>query len=405
MVPSVDVAIIGAGPAGSAAAGFLARRGHAVTILEKEHFPRFHVGESLLPLGVAALDALGVDLATAPYALRKSGAIVLCEESGQSTRISFAETLPGLPDHAYQVERASFDHALANHAGQLGAEIRYGERVTAVREDATGIEVESSGGSLRARFLIDASGLASFLCRRRKARAQIRGLGKCASFVHFTEVDSPRAAEVFRDGDIVLILAPEGNWSWVIPLPGNRISLGLVHRSGTSVRSAREELARFRDGSGFLAEVLGGATMLEPVHRCSDYSYYNQASATDRTVCLGDAHAFLDPVFSTGVSLALHSAKHLAEAMEPSLETDHPLQLEDYFARMKHGYTVFERILERFYRKGWAHTTFFADSRPAQRVRELNTIFAGDVWRDDNEWQNLLLRSRRSALRLAEGQE
>lgn len=394
-----DVAIVGAGPAGSAAAAFLASAGHRVIVLERERFPRFHIGESLLPLGVLALQHLGIDLSEADYALRKSGAIVLCESTGSSHRISFRDTLPGLPDHAYQVVRSDFDHALAVHAQELGATMRFGEQVRSCTERSDDVLLEGTTGSVRARYAIDATGLTGLLARSRRERCRLVGLGKCASFAHYTSVQKGALHESFPGGEIALLLVPDAGWAWAIPLPGDRVSVGLVHPEGQPHGTPEHELRTLVEESPFLQRLLEDATPPSNVHRCTDYSYVNRVSTTDRTVCLADAHSFLDPVFSTGVSLALHSAHLLSQAMAPPVGADESLRLEKYFEAVGHGYRVFEKLLERFYRPGWAHTTFFHEPKPRGMMIELNTILAGDVWRTDNAWQNQLLASRRGSLR------
>ncbi len=392
-----DVVIIGAGPAGSAAAGFLARSGCRVLVLEKDVFPRFHIGESLLPMGLEVLHQLGVFLADAPYALRKDGAVLCAETTGQTRRISFKQTLPGCLTHAYQVERAGFDLALAERASELGARILFGERVRDVVEHEHGVTIFNGKERFRGRYLIDATGQSAFLGKRKLGRNWVRGIGRYATFRHYGEVNSPKARALFERGDIVVSLAEQG-WAWLIPLPGNRLSVGLVHKDGQCVGNPKIEFADHLQRSPLTQSILEGAQAIGPVRRCSDFSYYSRQPHTRRMTTLGDACAFLDPIFSSGVSLSLFAAQSVSSAMQESLDHDLPLDLKAHQHKMDHAYLTFERIIERFYRPGWIDNVLFSNEKSDQFERELNTIFAGYVWRDDNAYQNKLLKSRRRTI-------
>src|SRR4051794_24408895 len=152
-----DVLVVGGGPAGSTAANLLAQAGHDVLLLEKEGFPRFHIGESLLPIDLPIFARLGVELDGATF-LRKEGAEFIDERSGNAATFPFAQGLPGTPPTAYQVERAAFDHVLLRQARARGAEVREGVRVDGITCEGTAVAVAAGGETVRARYLIDATG-------------------------------------------------------------------------------------------------------------------------------------------------------------------------------------------------------------------------------------------------------
>jgi flavin-dependent dehydrogenase len=388
-----DVAIVGAGPGGSSLAGFLRLLGVRVTVFEKDVFPRFHVGESLLTMSIPALLELGIDLDRAPFALKKPGALFRDERSGESIRIDFAHALEGTFPFAYQVERGPFDHALALRAEELGADVRFGTEVLDVREDEAGVELTGPFGSCRARFVVDASGQEALVGRKRRSLRQLERFGRCASFSTYGNVQSELARSIVGGGDIGVILSPHG-WLWLIPLPRERVSVGLVERTPRAGTTAEETLTSCISGSAFLSRVFAGAECIAPFRRIANYSYYNVEPSTERVVSLGDARAFLDPIFSSGVTIAVLSARLLAREIARVLREGTALELTDYWARCEVAYTTFDRLIERFYRPEWVHNVLFAAGRETRLVREFTAILAGDVWRGDNSVQEMLLKSR-----------
>ena len=388
-----DVAVIGAGPAGSSLAGFLRLAGVRVCVVEREVFPRFHIGESLLTMSMPRLAKLGVDLSQAPYALKKPGAFFLHEPSGESLRIDFAHALEGTYPYAYQVERQYFDHALALRAEQLGADVRYGAEVTRWEEHDGGVELEGDFGSVAARIVIDATGQQALFGRRRHTIEQLDRFGRCASFTTFGQVTSPTARRCVGNGDITIALVDVG-WLWLIPLPDDRVSVGLVERIPKAGTTAESVLMEMLTGSEFFRDFFAGAKRTQPFRRITNWSYYNVDSSSNRCAALGDARAFLDPIFSSGVTIAVATAELLADEIVRALGGDERLQLEAYRTTCERGYTTFDRLIERFYRPEWVRNVFFASVRDDRLVREFTALLAGDVWRNDNSMQELLLKSQ-----------
>ena len=179
-----DVIVIGAGPSGSTAANLLAQRGLSVLALERQRFPRFHIGESLLPIDLPLFTRLGLDPSTQGF-VRKVGAEFLDESIGARMCYPFADALPGTPDHAYQVERSVFDHWLSRRAEEVGAEIHFDERVLACDVQEGHVSLTTSSASYEARYVVDASGQDAFFGRRDRSVELIEDFGLAAAFTHF----------------------------------------------------------------------------------------------------------------------------------------------------------------------------------------------------------------------------
>lgn len=398
-----DVGIIGAGPAGAVAAGFLSKMGFRVVVFEKEKFPRFHIGESLIPKAVPVLMEMGLDLDQSPFALRKAGARFASEENGLEFRFDFTQVLPGCFTHAYQVERSPFDEALAKQAAILGADVRFNHTVSHWQEDLENVRVFGNWGQTDCRYLVDASGQQSLMSRMQGTKSRIRGLGKCGTFTHFQNVSSLAARDIFRDGDILLLMTKCQGWGWAIPLPGDRLSLGVVIKDdGQPVLPPDRLLGDYIEASPILKSILDGANQSAPLRRVADYSYYNTVPSTKRVTSLGDARGFLDPIFSSGITLAVFTAHELAKLIAPTVADNTSLDLEVFHQDMRRGYETFQRIIERFYRPGWAQKTFFFEEKSDDIIRQITTILAGDVWRHDNPFQNMLLASQRTSVRYEE---
>jgi geranylgeranyl reductase family protein len=319
-----DVIVIGGGPAGSSVATRLAQRGRRVLLLEKEQFPRFHIGESLLPCSMPLIEQLGAmpRLKAAGF-LPKYAAEFVTADGSIRRRYAFRDgIIPGAPS-AYEVDRSEFDQLLLDNAVERGVEVHQGEQVIRFDlEHAAGVQVvaRSSEGaevSYQAQLLIDASGQASLLAGRLGLREMDQELKNFAVFSHYEGAARYTGEE---EGDISVVLVP-GGWWWVIPLRNNRTSVGLVGPS-RNLSGQKPDQAYFQARiaeTPFLRERLAGASRVAPVRSVSDYSYVSRKLAGDRFLLVGDAAAFIDPVFSTGVYLGMLGAFRAAEAVEAAL--------------------------------------------------------------------------------------
>jgi flavin-dependent dehydrogenase len=309
-----DVLIIGGGPAGSTAAAVLAERGRHVVLLEKDRHPRFHIGESLLPRNLAIFDRLGVTERVARIGVLKPGAEFASDRTGRSVFFRFADALNAVHTYAYQVPRAPFDAMLIDNAREKGADIREatrvsdvafgpdGARVTAVREDG-------STCTIAARFVLDASGRDTFLATRLRVKESDKNNSSAAVYAHFRGVEA-RCGE--REGYITAHFAENG-WFWMIPLPGEVMSVGFVGNQ-TAFKGRRGDLTGFLEerirSSPTVSARMAEAERISEVTATGNYSYRARAGWGEGYMMIGDAFAFLDPIFSTGVLLAMTSGEN-----------------------------------------------------------------------------------------------
>jgi flavin-dependent dehydrogenase len=324
---SCDVAIIGGGPAGSTAATLLSRAGRRVVLLEKAQHPRFHIGESLLPMNLPLFERLGVLDKVAAMGVHKAGADFEADNERGYKTFEFHRALGDSPPHAYQVWREDFDQMLFEHARAAGTDARCGHEVVEAEQIGprrTDLKVRAAAGEYRltARFIIDASGRDTFLAGKRRLRRKNHEHQSAAMFGHFT-------GALRREGDDagnISIYRFEYGWMWMIPLPGGLMSVGAVcrpeylkRRRGRSVEFLRETLEQ----NAQLKARLTGATLVgDIVHFSGNYSYDCAHMGGPGWILVGDAFAFLDPVFSSGVFLAMHGAEEAAHLIDTAL--DHP---------------------------------------------------------------------------------
>lgn len=390
--PRIDVVIAGAGPAGTTAANLLARAGVRVIGIERDRFPRFHIGESLLPIDATIYDRIGFEPQGGTY-LRKAGAEFIDEREGHAATYFFRDALPGGASHAWQVERSRFDLDLAELARSVGAELHFEERVSDLNVHPDHVEVLTSKGSYIARYFIDATGQDAWLGRRQRSLVPIDGFGKVAVAAHWTGLRPDAVAELESTGNIRILIVDEG-WGWLIPLAGGKLSQGYVTtRRGVEV----DLLDELHERSALSRRLTEGATRSEPF-LIRNFAYANQQAGSSRVACIGDAAGFLDPVFSSGVALAMQGAAALVDRLLPALEAgteDAPDLAKPPREHMRHAYESFGSLVHSFYHTNLVRHVFFNDD-PDPRLRsELISLLAGDVWRDDNGLQRSLRYGRR----------
>jgi len=315
---SCDVVVIGGGPAGSTAGTRLARAGLRVTILEKEKFPRFAIGESLLPHGNDLLREIGVwDKLESAGFLRKYGAEFGTGDETSRHRLWFADHLGPSHGYTYQVERAPFDQLLLEHARANGCTVHEETRVTALEQPdqaSLTVRAESPDGprAFRASWIIDASGRCAFAGSR--AGLQRRGTQKVRRVAVYAHFAGARRHAGRAEGHITIVRTT-GGWFWLIPLAGDRMSVGLVLPAGQlqDPRDLESVFDRAVAGTPAVAQRLDPARRLTPLRATGDYSWKFSSFATRRILLTGDAAGFVDPIFSSGVMLALRSGLRAAE--------------------------------------------------------------------------------------------
>ncbi len=400
-----DVVIIGAGPAGSCSAALLARQGFDVTVVERERFPRFVIGESLLPhcMDVLAETGLLSAVEARGYQIKKGAAFL---RGSERMRFSFDEQFTAGWSYTYQVPRDDFDKTLADGAATMGAKIFYEHAVE--RVDLAGdpsVEVIGPGGArktVRARFVIDASGYGRVLPRLLGLDRPSGFPPRAALFTHVVGDLRPSQDDAER---IWICVHPRGGWLWVIPFSDGRTSVGVV--------GAVEFFDQFPPDP---AERLRAIIASEPnaAHRLSAATFSFQprsivgyAASVERYhgpgFCLvGNATDFLDPIFSSGVNLAMESASCAARLVGRQLRGEAVDWDEDYVQHMRQGFNMFRSYVESWYDGTLGAIVFAPNPDPAIKA-QICSVFAGYVWDRSNHFAREPNRKLKQVARLIAG--
>ncbi len=382
-----DVIIIGGGPGGSTMAAYLSRAGVDCAVIEREVFPRFHIGESLLPASMPILKETGFyeTLDSGKY-IRKYGARFVDYRHPDEIYFGFGEGLNRDIPMAFEVERAQFDQDLLEHARKCGATVYQPERVRDVKFFDSGVEVTTQKGSYSARYVVDATGRDALLGRNLQERRPHADLNNVAVFSHYAGV---KRREGIHEGDITIGLLPDAAWSWVIPFRGERTSVGVVCRS--EVFKGGADLADYLDRSlsagSHLRELMAGAERLQEVSVISNYSHHCDTYVGDRWIMVGDAAAFLDPIFSSGVHVSMMSAKLASKVVLDCMKTDASLAADGrgpaYQAELQKGVDRFHSLISLFYRTNFVEGMQKTLKRENMR-QAFTSAVAGDMWNDSN---------------------
>ena len=393
-----DVLVIGGGPGGATIAALLAARGCDVVLLEKARHPRFHIGESLLPLNMPLFEKMGVDDEIRRIGMPKYGAEFVSPWHGDPVTFDFADAVDKSFPSAYQVRRSEFDHILFRNAVRKGVRAVEGCRATGVEFHAGGARVaavqeDGMERGWQTRFVVDASGRDTLLANQFGMKRSSRRHRSAAIFAHFSGAARlpGRAA-----GNISLFWFDHG-WFWFIPLSDGATSIGAVcwpyymkSRQTTPEKFFLDTIAL----CPALAARLRDATLCSPVTATGNYSYAVKRATGSNYLLLGDAFTFIDPVFSTGVLFAMQSAFTGADTVVACLENPQaaPRALRAFDRSMRHGPKVFSWFIHRV-------TTptlrdLFMQPRNFKLQEAVLSVLAGDIFRDTPlAWRLLLFKA------------
>ena len=414
-----DVAIIGAGPAGSALATYLAREGKHVVIFEREQFPRFRIGESLLPLNLTLFRELGVEEEMERRFIRKYAANFSDRWGGRQNRFPFANAFNRDYPYCYQVERAELDQMLLDNAVKHGAQVYMPWTVREVLfegDTAVGLRAAANdgGGSItvRCKVVADCSGRAAFLGSRQKQKKEVLIETRTAFFSHFEGVARDPGE---REGDIQIVAFPHG-WFWMIPFKGDTTSVGMVvtdsylkqrnqiaaarpqergrHDESNPAIAGHEEsvndafLWKTIEDTAFVAERMRGARQKFPARSIANFSYIMDSYAGDGYVMVGDAGAFLDPVFSSGVFLTMKSAQLVSQdILRAYRENDFTAhQFSDYEKRIRGAQQIFFKFIKGWYDPAFLDLFFYPNNRFGLKSA-ITTVLAADLYNPRTLWR------------------
>lgn len=381
-----DVLVIGGGPAGSTTAALLAEAGRNVVLLEKDRLPRFHIGESLLPLNLPLFERLGVADEIRRIGVYKPGAEMVSDVHGMAAKFRFVSN-PNLPvKHSYHVRRAEFDKLLLDNSRHLGATVLEETRVREIefgigdRTRITAIGPDATVSSWLARHVVDASGRDTLLASKLGLKRPDKFNGTAAVYGHFRNVPH-------RDGDdagMITVYLFEHGWLWMIPLPEGIMSVGVVgDRAFFKPRTDDLDgiLARALAASPSAANRMANAELVMPLLATANYSYDARRISGHGYTLTGDAFAFVDPMFSSGVLMAMSSGAFAAEAIDVWLEDRKAGErlLRSYERKMRRGLDALSWLVHRI-NTNVLRDMFMSSIDPFDMRNGVVAILAGDFY-------------------------
>lgn len=394
-----DVIVMGGGPAGSTVASILAREGRKVVLFEKEQFPRHHIGESLMTDTYWTFQRMGLleKLRQSPF-VRKYSVAFANPQGKESRPFYFFEANHHESAVTWQVTRSVFDQMLIEHAAEQGATIHQKTSVKQVLFDgdrAVGVEAQMPDGSLQkfeAKVVVDATGQSAMLSNKFRWRQRDPKLKKAVLYSYFKGA----MREPDLNGGATLVLRTQkgsNGWFWYIPLENDITSVGIVADPEYLVKGRGQDLARI-----FQEEVekcepcrrrVEGAERVDKIYSILDYSYRSKHNAGDGFILIGDAYGFLDPIYSSGVLLALKMAELAADAIHDAFKNDDfsSERLGQFQPKLDQGIESMRKLVYAFYNEGFSFSQFLK-KYPDQRVNVISLLI-GDVFREgvDNVYE------------------
>ena len=390
-IEQTEVLIIGAGPAGAVAAGLLRKQGRQVLVLEKEQFPRFSIGESLLPQSMEYIEAAGMLRAVVEAGFQHKNGAAFARGDAR-TQFDFREKFSEGWGTTYQVQRADFDKLLADCAQAAGASVRYRHAVTAIDVDGERPQVDVRGADgedyrVSAGFVLDASGFGRVLPRLLQLEAPSGFPLRGALFTHVHDRIAPGD---FDRNKILITVHPRHAdvWYWTIPFSDGRCSLGVVARSEFLDRYSGEDTERLRaivfEDPG-LRTLLANAEWKMPARKIVGYAAKVKSLWGRNYALLGNAGEFLDPVFSSGVTIAFKSASLASACLARTFAGEAVNWETEYAAPLRAGVDTFRTYVESWYEGGFQDVIFYPDA--SKSVRDMiSSILAGYAWDTGNPY-------------------
>lgn len=388
-----DVIIIGGGPSGCSAATILAEYGHRVLVLEREAFPRYHVGESLIPFTFQPLERLGLIPQMRASAFMRKYSVQFVSPNGKASQPFYFHTRYDRETIAqtWQVLRSEFDQLLMDHARNRGASVLERVEVTdLIRDPATshvrGVTARDHGGTirtLRAPMTLDCTGRESFAAVRNGWRVRDPQLNKVAVWTYY---EGAKRDPGLDEGATTVAFVPGKGWFWYIPLHGNRVSVGVVHEgkhlTRDGVRSPEAIFQREIEGNLWIKDHLSTGHQTGPYYLTSEYTHHSRHCGSDGLLLVGDAFCFLDPVFSSGLMLALKSGVMAGDAVHQALITADcsATHFEEYAATLRQGIENMRKLVYAFYDPNF-NFRILTDRHP-HLAGDITDCLSGDVNKD-----------------------
>lgn len=377
-----DVIVIGAGPSGSTAAIILARAGVDVLVVERQKFPRFHIGESLLPKNMELFRSLGLEdkLLSIPHT-KKYGVELAFGHEKVSTLLSFDDCFDPSEKMSLNVERAPFDALLLNEARAAGAKVLCGSAVREILHLADNdVRVTIGDQEVHARYLIDSSGQATFLGKHLGIRQVLADQKKISYFGHFKNVFRHPGK---HEGYATIVMMDDG-WFWIIPLDATKTSVGVVlsHEQSKTINGTPAEILEGAIARcPLMSDRMANADPIVSYRAIADFSYRCKPYAGEGYFLVGDAAAFLDPVFSTGVCLGMMGASSAAEALVSILRhgADPERERRAYIDYVEGSSSVLFRFVRNFYRHSFREV-LLRGMGPLNVHRAVLSLLAGNVF-------------------------
>ena len=389
--------VIGGGPAGSALATFLSRRGYRCCLFEQAKFPRYHIGESLIPNTYPVFEELGILPKLKKSAFpRKHSVRFVSSTGGESRPFYFSERIPGESAVTWQVERGEFDRMMLDHAQSNGVIVEgsmHVERVLFQGDRAKGVMVkqrESAPFNVRARVVVDASGRATLLGNQLGLKRPVPGLEKSSVWGYYKHGARLPGIDA---GETTIFRTHKDGWFWYIPLPDDIVSVGLVDETDAVFEGLRDPKQRLLDAVQEcrpLADRLREAVLTEPVRGLKHLAYFNTRTCGPGWVMIGDARAFLDPIYSSGLFLALGSAEAAAQCIHEALEADDvsAARLGQFEPALGEGIDAIHHLIKAFYDPAFSFVEF-ARRFPDQQAALVDCLI-GDVIKDMSGFKRAL---------------